>query len=251
MPDVSDLTKLYKGKAIFGNSVQSPVWTENPAGRQFTHNSYGLASKVSYLLHYCRLSQQLHQSGTAQILELLLELEPDNGEVHFLLAKQYELADQFPEALSSFERAAALRPDKPEYALAASHVACMLGKRNQALEMVCNVIAAYPIMPQAYFARGLIYEVDENWGRAVRDYEMCSRLDPQSAVYHVAAATMYRRQKLYKMARWALSKALKLDPNNIRAHEELHQLPFMEQFVGFFQSNDKIEDKTAELIGKS
>lgn len=244
MLDATNLYKLYKAGPLLsglpklaGRGASDTLSLEASSG-------YSRNFLVGYLLHYCRLSQQMNRQGTIPVLEALLELEPENGEIHLLLAQQHEMGDNLTEALSCYERAAALRPDKPDYSLAAVRIACMLGKRNEALTLVCSVISAYPVLAEAYFERAVIFEADENWGRALRDYEMCHRLDPQNPAYLCATASMYRHQKNYGMARRSAAKALKLDPDYAKAHEELHQLPFLEQFVGFLKPGE------AEVAGK-
>ena len=232
------LSKLYRSGSI---SVSNPAVSERYVGNKSNNvvaTAYSREFLIGYLLHYCRLCQEMQRQGTIPVLETLLEIVPDNGEVHFLLGLQHKMNSNLHQALLSFERAAALRPDKPEYALAAVHLACVLNERNKALDIVCNVISAYPIMASAYAQRALIFEVDENWGRALRDYEMCTRLEPKNPAYLVSTARMYRMQKNYKMARWSVAKALKLESNYTKAHEELHQLPLLEQFVGFLRPDE-------------
>lgn len=237
MVDLSNLAKLYRTEP--GERNQPEWWAGDKAQTGGT-TIYSRDFLVGYLLHYCRLSHKMKRKGTAPVLEALLEIEPENGEVHFLLAGQYELAGGYPEALESFERAAALRPDKPHYTLAAVRMACLLGERNKALSLACGVISAYPNMAEAYYERGLIFEADENWGRALRDYEMSIRFEPKNPAYLCATASMYRRQKLYKMARRSATKALKLDPNYTEAHEELRQLPFLEGFSEMFRPEEAV-----------
>ena len=198
---------------------------------------------LGYLKHYCRLSDKLDRPGTIPVLQALLELEPDNGEVHFWLARQYERDGQLEEAFESYERAANLCLDKPTYMLAATRVACLLGERGKGLALVCSVISAYPTMAEAYYERGLIFETDENWRRALRDYEMCSRLEPQNPAYLCAVASMYRHLKLFKVARRCAAKALKIDPHYAPAHEELRQIPFFDQLFDF---SSKAADETQD-----
>ena len=238
MVDLSNLTKLYRTEVSAGVKREQPEWWASDKVFSGQVTGYSRDFLVGYLLHYCRLAQKMKKQGTTPILQAILELEPENGEAHYLLGWQHEMAENLTEALDCFERAAALRPDKPNYALAAVRIAGMLGERTKALAMVCSVISAYPAMAEAYYERGLIFEADENWGRALRDYEMCVRFDPKNPAYLTATASMYRRQKLYKMARRSAAKALKIDPNYADAHEELRQLPLLEQFVDFFRPEE-------------
>src|SRR3954454_1201307 len=70
--------------------------------------TYSREFLLGYLKHYCRLSDKLDRQGTVPILHALLEIEPDNGEVHYWLARQYERDGQLEEAFESYERAANL-----------------------------------------------------------------------------------------------------------------------------------------------
>ncbi|HEX2913992.1 MAG TPA: hypothetical protein VH186_24520 [Chloroflexia bacterium] len=249
--DFSDLAKLYRTASFTNTNYAAtstasdnlersqPEWWAADKPQPAPFSGYSRDYLLDYLLHYCRLCQQAKRQGSLPVLQALVELEPDNGEIHFLLGYQYELMDERYEALLCYERAAALRPDLPNYMLAAVRMACLLGDYNKGLGMVGSVISAYPTMAEAYYERGLIYEVDENWGRALRDYEMCSRLEPQNPIYMCSMASMYRQQKLYKMARRCAVKALKLDPHCSQAHEELRQLPLFDQVVDFLRPGDR------------
>lgn len=236
--DLSNLAKFSTGST---GTEQNKRWDN---GESIPDSKYTREFLMGYLMHYCRLCNKHKKSGTIPYLQAILELEPNHAEAHYFMARQYELEGDMEKALHYFERAAALRPDKPTYTLAGVRVACHLGERNKGLAMVCSVIAAYPTMEEAFYERGLIHETDENWGRAVRDYEECSNLNPENPIYACAAARMYRMEKKFTMARRCAVKALKLDPNYTEAHEELRLLPFLDQFVDFFKK-DKAEAKAS------
>jgi tetratricopeptide (TPR) repeat protein len=235
--DLSELAKSFVN--VPNRNVihqQSPRW----AGNMPQTAKYNRDFLVGYLLHSCRLYQQISKPGSIPVLQTLLEVEPENGEVHYLLARQYEMIGNLEAALESFECAAALRPDKPTFTLAGARVACFMGRREKGLAMVCSIISAYPDMVEAYAERALIYETDENWRRALDDYQMCGRLEPLNPAFATAEARMYRLQKQYKMARRCASRALKIDPTFNPAHEELRLLPFFDQFSDFFHAEAKV-----------
>ncbi|NWJ47409.1 MAG: hypothetical protein HXX08_16240 [Chloroflexi bacterium] len=236
-----DLSNLAKYFATSSNTDRNTNWQANDTPQT---GQYSRDFLLGYLLHYCRLTNRIKRQGTIPILEALLEIEPENGEIYYLLARQYELIEKIPEALECFEQAAALRPDKPTYMLAAVRAACYLGERSKALALVGTVISAYNL-PEAYYERGLIYEADENWDWALRNYEWCTRLDPENPHYHCAEARMNRFLKRYTMAKRAASKALRIDPEFAEAHEELRQIPFFDQFIDMFR-NEKLEKEAIQ-----
>lgn len=199
---------------------------------------------TGYLLHYCRLCERTNRQGTIPVLLTLLENEPENGEVHFMLARQYELAGDREAAMPCFERAAALCPEKPKYTLAAVQAAAYLGDRSKAMSLVNSVIDAYPIMAEAWYERAVIHETDENWNRALQDLNHCNRLEPYNTDYLCDIARMYRIQKLYKLARQFAEKALRIDPKCGRAHEELRKLPLGNSFINLFR-NDEFDPSNA------
>ncbi len=251
MQDIYSLAKFYRTGPVAETNAHSYGWQANdkPLPKTADLAGGGKAYLLGYLMHYCRLSEKLDRTGTKAVLQALLEAEPDNGETHYLLARQFEREGALSAALESFERAASLCLDKPTYMLAATRVACLLGDRNKGLALVCSVISAYPNLAEAYHERGLIHEADENWRRALRDYEMCNRLEPQAPAYLCSIASMYRHLKLYKVARRCAVKALKLDPNYGPAHEELRQIPFFEQLLDF--GNHQSEESEASLARQS
>ena len=87
---------------------------------------------------------------------------------------------------------------------------------------------------------GRVYELESGFLTIGRGENCSIRFDPKNPAYLCASASMYRRQKLYKMARRSATKALKLDPNYTEAHEELRQLPLLEQFSDIFRSEEAI-----------
>ncbi len=234
-----DLTHMVKIN-LNGESQAFPRTEIKSLDRSTRLASYSRDYLVDYLLHYCRLCQKAGQSGTTPILEALLEVQPDNGEVFYLLGRQYELSGDLAASLDCFERAGALRPDTPKYTLAAVTVACLLNERSRALAMVCNVISAYPTLAEAYFERGVIFVADENWVRAQRDFEMCIRFEPNNLDYLTFLANACRQQGLYKLAHRQAQKALRIDPNYEPAQEELRQIPFFQQFVDFFRPGEAV-----------
>ena len=150
MVDFTYLAKNYRNDSDSSAARRASAWwptEKDPTGDPDSLNRDFL---MGYLLHYCRLCQKLKKRGTGTVLQALLEVEPDNGELHFLLAQQHELENNLHESLACYERAASLRLDKPSYMLEAVRVACMLGERNRGMAMVGSVISAYPIMAEAY-----------------------------------------------------------------------------------------------------
>jgi tetratricopeptide (TPR) repeat protein len=223
-----DMTHLAKFMA-----TRDAEWSPNDKPQLDLYNQDFL---VGYLLHYCRLNFKLNRKGNIPLLQALLEIEPENGEIHYLLARQYELEGNVEEAMVSFERASTLRPDKPTYALAAVRAACWLGERNKALSMVSNVITTYPNMPEAFYERGLIYETDENWEWALKNYEKCTTLNQENPDYFCAEARMNRYLKRYTMARRAVQRALKINPKHHEALEESRHLPVIDQIFDKFRA---------------
>jgi tetratricopeptide (TPR) repeat protein len=241
MNDLSNLAKFYHTGAVPAGVIDItnlPWWVENNLPPMNANTKYDREFLFNYLLHYCRLCFRLDRFGIAPYLDKLLNMEPENGELHFLRAAQFEYEDDLPSALEFYERAAALSPDKPTYMIASAKMAVKLGKRHKAMAMLAGVIDAFPAMAEARYERGKIYEQDENWARAKQEYEACINLDQKSVTYLCACACAYRHLKLYKAAQRLLKKALQLDPNNRQAQEELRQISLFDQLFDLSRPDD-------------
>jgi tetratricopeptide (TPR) repeat protein len=239
MNDLSNLAKFYHtGQASDGNvDTAIPWWVENYTP-PMTSAKYEQKFLINYLLHYCRLCYKLGKQGSAPILDKLLQMDGENGELFFLRAAEYEREDNHPLALDYYERAAALSPDKPTYMIAAAQIAANLGRRHKAMAMLAEISEAFPQMAEARYERGKIYEQDENWARAKQEYEACVNLDQKNITYLCACARAYRHLKLYKAAQRLLKKALTLDPNNRQAQEELRQISLFDQLFDLSRPDD-------------
>src|SRR3954464_14552791 len=123
MNDYAHLTKSYRSDNSPSAHSKS-WWTGDESG---SSGNYSPEFLKEYLLHYCRLCEKTNRQGTIPVLQALLDIEPENGEVHFMLARQHEMNGDRESAMPSFERAAALCPEKPEYTLAAVRAAGYLG----------------------------------------------------------------------------------------------------------------------------
>lgn len=248
MFDYAHLTKSYKADNS-PNDRTFGWWTGDQTSAVNT-TRYSPDFLKGYLLHYCRLCEKTNRQGTIPVLQALLDVEPENGEVHFMLARQHEMNGDRDAAMPCFERAAALCPEKPEYTLAAVRAAGYLGDRIKAMSLVNSVIAAYPIMAEAWYERAVIYEIDENWNRALQDFDHCHRLDPNNTDYLCDISRMYRMQKLYKLARQFAERALRIDPKCARAHNELREIPIRNHIMGMMFRNDENEMSDAPWTGQ-
>ncbi len=235
MYDYAHLTKSYRTDNS-PSARSAGWWSGDETG---ISGNYSPEFLKGYLLHYCRLCDRTNRQGTIPVLQTLLENESEDGEVHFLLARQYDLGGVRELAMPSYERAAALCPEKPEYALAAVRAAGYLGDRIKAMSWVNNVISAYPVMAEAWYERAVIYETDENWNRALSDLHRCRDLEPHNTDYLCDIARIYRLQKSYRLARQFAERALREDPKCQRAHAELREIPMRGHIMGMmFRSED-------------
>lgn len=237
MYDFAHLTKSYRTD----NSPSAHAnawWTGDETGLS---GNYSPDFLKDYLLHYCRVCDRTNRQGIIDVLKALLEVEPENGEVHFLLARQYDMGGLRDYAMPEYERAAALCPEKPEYALAAVRAAGYLGDRIKAMSLVNSVISAYPNMADAWYERAIIYETDENWNRALSDLHQCLKFDKKNTTYMCDIARIYRLQKSYRLARMFAERALDEDPKCQRAHAELREIPMRGHIMGMMFRSEENE----------
>jgi cytochrome c-type biogenesis protein CcmH len=209
---------------VLEESEASPARAAAPPGRAGAWSAaivgaaLPLAAVVLYLLLGApqALSPQAQQAAAGQAgdphftpaqiedlvqrLQAKLDREPANAEGWTMLARTYYVLQRFPEAVSAFERAAALAPDAPDLladyadALAAAAGGTLEGPP---LQLVQRALAIDPAHWKALALAGTAAFNRQDYRQAVAYWERLEpTLPPESDVARSIAASIAEARKL-------------------------------------------------------
>lgn len=114
-----------------------------------------------------------------QYFDNALRLKPGNNNVMYAKAKLLQDMNKIPEAIAEYDKMLAINKDNAMvlYNLGA----ITLDKKNdaeKAIDYFSKAIAVDPKYTEAYFARGVCYEVLKDVSNAKADYNMCLQVTP-------------------------------------------------------------------------
>lgn len=171
----------------------------------------------------CRLKMaQLYHVVTefeksAQLVDRVLELEPENPEAHFLkgLLMRDALGDT-TRALEWFQKAIDIAPDYAE-ALDMSGVLYSAMGNPLALGYFNRLIELDPNNKVSYYNRGMFYLNQQNWNGALEDFSKCMQLDAADIESLFNLGYIHLQLQMPSEARVYFNQALEIQPINHRA----------------------------------
>lgn len=148
--------------------------------------------------------------------EQVIRLDPNNAEAHFSMGIIYEASGNFAEALSSYQRASASRPDNKDYRSAINDVE----KKARLKEKTDGLSSELKMMAEdaaAAFKRG-------EYMSALDLYKQFEARTPPQANIKYNIGTMYLMMKNYQMALEYYKQAKKLKPSEPKYVQAVQQL---------------------------
>lgn len=148
--------------------------------------------------------------------EQVIRLDPNNAEAHFSMGIIYEASGNFAEALSSYQRASASRPDNKDYKNAISDVE----KKARSKEKNDGLSGELKMMAEdaaAAFRRG-------EYMSALDLYKQFEARTPPQANIKYNIGTIYLMMKNYQMALEYYKQAKKLKPSEPKYLQAVQQL---------------------------
>jgi tetratricopeptide (TPR) repeat protein len=175
-----------------------------------------------------RKARQALQAGAyadvGRACQRLLEIEPHHADAFFIAAVA-TLESGYPaDALSGFEKAAAIDPNRPEYWAQMARCLDTLGRERDALACVDRA-AKLPIADSLSFdTLGNVLVRNARYADAADYFERAAHLAPRFAQfqYNLATARMYCGE--LEAATTAYERVLAIDPDHGRAHLALAEM---------------------------
>lgn len=148
--------------------------------------------------------------------EQVIRLDPNNAEAHFSMGIIYEASGNYAEALSSYQRASASRPDNKDYRSAIADVE----KKARSKEKNDGLSSELKMMAEdaaAAFKRG-------EYMSALDLYKQFEARTPPQANIKYNIGTIYLMMKNYQMALDYYKQAKKLKPSEPKYVQAVQQL---------------------------
>ena len=146
-------------------------------------------------------------------------------------------------ALTSFDKALQLNPKNNWARLRRAGVLLYLGRNDDALREVDQVLAAAPQNVSALASRAELEASKEDWAAAERDAAAALAADPGDPTAYAAKAMIAVQRKDYRTALELTSRALERDPNNSFARNLKAQLLKREDHSG--EANRLLDEAVA------
>jgi len=161
---------------------------------------------------------------TMQKLEALGYLTPDNPDALHNLGQRYQQQGDYRKAIENYKKAIAMRPS---FYNAYNNLATCYGELKMYPEAIDALEKCIKLKPDDYFAMSNLAVIMMNTGRpddALRFAKQAVDTEPAYANGHVTYGAMLAMTKHYDEAEKQFNEALRLDPGNVTARDNLARL---------------------------
>lgn len=165
--------------------------------------------------HYNR-GVELHQAGffNQAIAEYraAIESDPRMEEAWSNLGGIYAAQRSYPRAMEAFEKALAIKPDRPTTLNGYGTVLYARGKIAEAKDKWKQAVAIEPTFASAYYNMGNALEGEKDVASAADAYYQAIQANPNMADAFYRIGTIYQKEKHYAQAKVLLQKSMELGP---------------------------------------
>ncbi|MDE3084797.1 MAG: tetratricopeptide repeat protein, partial [Verrucomicrobiota bacterium] len=131
---------------------------------------------------------------------------------------------QLPEAINQFEAALRLNPDSAETHDNLGLALAMSGQDEQAINHFTEAVRLDPKLPDARYNFAKVLMKNEKWPEAIEQYRaLLSLIQPTAEICNSLGAAYANLGQMTEASRW-FREALKLDPQNASARENLSRI---------------------------
>lgn len=165
-------------------------------------------------------------------------------EVHYQLALAEAGSKDFPKAISSANRALALRPKYTEATMLLATLNINKGDTASAIASLTLLLRDLPNFGQGYLLLGNAYLADKNLDAAYASFARARQIFPKSPQVPLMMGMILEQQKKTADARKAFEQVLQLEPNSLRALQELVNLDLIDKnFDAALERLNKLTDE--------
>jgi tetratricopeptide (TPR) repeat protein len=161
--------------------------------------------------------------GAIPLLEAALAAAPRSSEVHRILAAAYGDVGNDAMSIRHFEIAAGLAPEDERANLAFGRALADAGQIERAEQVLMSVAQRLPQSTEVHSALADLYEGSDRGRDALHELELAAAftvISGKGALY-LRLADLEHRHSQYDRVIDPLTRRVRLDPNNVRAHADL------------------------------
>jgi protein O-GlcNAc transferase len=190
---------------------------------EFTSTSNGkfIMSREDQVLKLKKLAndflQNNHPADARNLLILACEQDSMDAEAWFLLGMTNNRLGFIDEAVHCFQKATTIQPEQPEihYNLAKTYE--LQGDIDAALQGFREVLRLKPDFVVAYSKLGTLQESQGELEKALENYLEAARLEPHRADAHYNVGRLLKEMRRYEEAVTSYQAAIKLKPDFVQA----------------------------------
>lgn len=169
-----------------------------------------------------QIGDQLYQNGqfeqSSQIYKQILDKQPANDHVTYLLATCCISMEKFVEARSLLNKVIQLNPNNDAAYSSFAHINSILGNEKQSIDLYNKALTLNPNNIQALNNLGIIYNNHGDNLKAISYFEKFLKIIGENAVAYNNICLCYMKMARYNEALQVINHAIKLKEN----HHEFH-----------------------------
>jgi len=165
--------------------------------------------------------ESLNYTRAIELLEAVLELEPDMMEAHFGLGVSYGAKGNKEKQIHHLKETIRLKPDKADarYSLGVAYSDARM--YPEAIAELKQVIELKPTFKEAYFSLGTVLYRTEDFTAAAAQFEKCLELDSEWLEARLNLGSCYMKTEAVADAIEQFKEAVRLAPDSAEAHYNL------------------------------
>jgi tetratricopeptide (TPR) repeat protein len=188
------------------------------------------APEEGSLAHGIALFQQGELDSAVEILERVVQEDPDSVQGHFYLGLAHSRQERYRDAVRSLERAVELDGDLAGAHLALGIAHYRIGSHEEAVKALAHSLSFDPHNGSALFLLGLSHKELGDPDKAIPYFERAAQADPdyrQLAWYQIGVA--HSKAGRPDRARGALERSIEVDPSSETADSAREFLTVVER----------------------
>lgn len=201
-------TEPVEEKKKVRGEVETPHKKPPPPSSEDSHRVASLLKKSKQLL------QDEDYQQARQLLDKIIEIDPDNLPAKLLRGKSALEEGDFEQAYQDTEDVMKFKRDDPTLLMLHGKAALEIEYFDTALEDFEKVIKKTPQKVEAYFQRGSVYLDMGEFEKAISDFTLVLKHKPEDVESYVNRGTCWMELKEYDKALDDFKKASKLDPGD-------------------------------------
>jgi tetratricopeptide (TPR) repeat protein len=161
--------------------------------------------------------------GAIPLLESAVSAAPRSSEAHRILAAAYGDVGNDAKSIQHYEIAAGLAPEDERAGLALGRALADAGQVERAEQVFMSVVQKLPQSTEVHSALADLYEGSERGRNALKELEIAATftvISGKGALY-LRLADLEHRHLQYDRVINPLTRRVRVDPNNARAHTDL------------------------------